>query len=52
MEDQQLGYMIYLQRCEQYELKPLNFKDFLLQLTTEQLIEFNRLATNQEKKVG
>lgn len=45
MNEQQVGYTIYLQKCEQYELKPLNFNDFLLQLTTEQLIQFNSLGT-------
>ena len=52
MIDQQIGYMIYLQKCEQYELKALSFKEFLLQLTTEQLIEFNKLGTYRKKKIS
>ena len=52
MDDLRLGYIIYIQKCEQYELQPLSYKDFLLQLTKEQFSEYHRLGTIQQIKVS
>lgn len=40
----QEGYEIYRERCEQFELEPINFRYYVMQLSHEQLNAFNEQA--------
>lgn len=43
------GYEVYVKKCEQFGLEPINFHYYVLQLTTKQLNAFNHQATQQEE---
>ena len=38
------GYEVYVEKCEQFGLEPINFRYYVIQLTQEQLNTFNEQA--------
>lgn len=41
----QLGYEVYVQKCAQFGLEPVNFRYYVLQLSPEQLEAYNTYAS-------
>lgn len=39
------GYEVYVKKCEQFGLEPVNFRYYILQLSPEQLEAYNTYAT-------
>lgn len=44
MTDYREGYEFYRQVCEEYELEPINFHYYMLNLSQEQLDAYNQHA--------
>lgn len=44
MTTYQDGYEYYVMKCEQFGLEPINFSNFIEQLSQEQLDQFNEHA--------
>lgn len=42
------GYEIYLKKCEQFGLEPINFRYYVIQLSQEQLNAYNEQARNSK----
>lgn len=40
----QEGYKMYLEKCEQYGLEPVNFRYYVMQLSQDQLNAYNEKA--------
>ena len=38
------GYEVYVEKCEQFGLEPVNFRMYVMQLSTDQLHAFNEQA--------
>ena len=38
------GYKVYLKKCEQFGLEPINYHYYVLQLSEDQLFEYNEHA--------
>lgn len=38
------GYEVYLSKCEQFGLEPINFRYYVIQLSQEQLNAYNEQA--------
>lgn len=41
----QQGYEVYVKKCEQFGLEPVNFRYYVLQLSPEQLEAYNTYAS-------
>lgn len=41
------GYQVYLKKCEQFGLEPVNFRYYINQLSQDQLDAFNAQATKE-----
>lgn len=39
------GYEVYVKKCEQFGLEPVNFRYYILQLSPEQLQAYNTYAS-------
>jgi hypothetical protein len=39
------GYEVYLKKCEQFGLEPVNFRYYIIQLSQDQLDAYNAHAT-------
>ena len=39
------GYQVYLKKCEQFGLEPVNFRYYTIQLSKDQLDAYNAQAT-------
>ncbi|MEG0386453.1 MAG: transcriptional regulator [Solibacillus sp.] len=37
------GYEVYVKKCEQFGLEPINFRYYVMQLSPKQLTEFNMI---------
>lgn len=46
----QQGYEVYVKKCEQFGLDPVNFRYYVMQLSAEQLHAYNTYANEQEMK--
>lgn len=44
------GYYVYVEKCEQFGLEPVNFRYFINQLSPQQLRAYNYYAMQQEMK--
>lgn len=44
----QEGYKMYLEKCEQFGLEPINFRYYVIQLSREQLNAYNEQAKIME----
>ena len=44
------GYEVYVKKCEQFGLEPVNFRYYVIQLSQAQLNEFNTYAMEKEAK--
>lgn len=44
------GFELYVEKCEQFGLQPVNFRYYVNQLSHEQLLAYNQYATEQEMK--
>lgn len=47
----QEGYKIYVQKCEQFGIEPVNFRYYILQLSPEQLQAYNTYAMEMETEI-
>ena len=45
----QEGYEVYVKKCEQFGLKPVNFRLYVMQLSREQLFAFNEQARSMNE---
>lgn len=45
----QEGYEVYVKKCEQFGLQPVNFRLFVMQLSKEQLFAYNEQARSMNK---
>ena len=41
------GYEVYLKKCEQFGLEPVNFHYYVIQLSQDQLDAYNAHATRE-----
>lgn len=39
------GYEVYVKKCEQFGLEPVNFRYYIIQLSPEQLQAYNTYAS-------
>lgn len=44
----QKGYEMYVSKCEQFGLEPINFRFYVSQLSQEQLHAYNEYATDMK----
>lgn len=44
------GFELYLEKCEQFGLQPVNFRYYVNQLSHDQFLAYNRYATEQGMK--
>ncbi|MGN7479256.1 transcriptional regulator [Solibacillus silvestris] len=44
------GYSVYVEKCEQFGLQPVNYRYYVNQLSHEQLLAYNGYAIQQEMK--
>lgn len=44
------GYEVYVEKCEQFGLEPINFRYYVIQLSPQQLTDYNNQAMQKEVK--
>ncbi|MER2028302.1 MAG: transcriptional regulator [Solibacillus sp.] len=44
------GYQMYVEKCEQFGLQPVNFRYYVNQLSYQQLLAYNGYAMEQEMR--
>lgn len=44
------GFELYVEKCKQFGLQPVNFRYYVNQLSHDQLLAYNYYATEQEMK--
>ncbi|WP_336046618.1 transcriptional regulator [Solibacillus ferritrahens] len=44
------GYSVYVEKCEQFGLEPVNFRYFVNMLSPQQLLAYYNYAIEQEMK--
>lgn len=42
------GYEVYVEKCEQFGLEPVNFRYYVIQLSQEQLNAYNEQASSMK----
>lgn len=42
------GYEVYVEKCEQFGLDPVNFRYYVIQLSQEQLNAYNEQASSMK----
>lgn len=42
------GYEVYVAKCEQFGLEPINFRYYVMQLSQEQLSAYNEQAMSKK----
>ncbi|MEK4699851.1 transcriptional regulator [Solibacillus sp. FSL R7-0668] len=47
----QQGYQVYVKKCEQFGLEPVNFRYYVMQLSSEQLQAYNTYASEMEMEI-
>lgn len=52
MTNFQQGYEVYVKKCEQFGLEPVNFRYYILQLSPEQLETYNTYASELSTKTN
>lgn len=46
----QQGYEVYVKKCKQFGLDPVNFRYYVMQLSSEQLQAYNTYASEKEMR--
>lgn len=45
----QQGYEVYVKKCEQFGLDPVNFRYYVMQLSAEQLYAYNNIYASEQE---